>query len=644
MVCWPGSRNLTGKHLKRHPHKWLFALALAGCVIFTQYCTQSAGGSAQPLDTASYTGIHVCAACHQDIYNTFVETGMGKSFDSATKSKSIADFKSFAVFDKNKKFWYTAFWQNSKLFIKEYRLNGKDTTYSRTEQVDYIIGSGQHTNSHLILRQGQLFQAPLTWYNQQKKWDLPPGFEDHNSRFDRQLDIECISCHNALPEMPQGFSNRFTYLPRGIDCERCHGPGSAHVNYWQSKPSDKEVTAQHGKYIINPGKLSNKDLVDVCQRCHLQGDNVLKPGKRFTDFKPGKALKNYFEIYLPVYQDGSEQFDMANHAARMQKSKCYIKSQGGFNCISCHNPHVSVKATNLQRFNNVCNKCHQTQLCTISDAEMKKAQSNCVLCHMPSGGTEDIPHVTVHDHKIAKPHQTKTSSNARLTGLYAVNNSNPDIESQAAAYLTYYEKFEANILYRQKAYELLKTINTPQLWIHYYYQSQNWDKIIVYAKQYNGNEMNTCYRIGKAFEMKDNYQQALIWFNKVIENKGNRAEYFSQAIAVAFKLNDNERADEFIRMGLKDFPSDAMLWNAAGYLEIKRGNLAMAKKHILKSLQFNPDLVSAMENMAQIYLNANEPAIAEDWILKALSINPQKQTLKNALLKISELKTKPAAG
>ena len=39
-------------------------------------------------DSAKYVGMNSCRSCHQDIYNTFIKTGMGSSFGLADKSKS----------------------------------------------------------------------------------------------------------------------------------------------------------------------------------------------------------------------------------------------------------------------------------------------------------------------------------------------------------------------------------------------------------------------------------------------------------------------------------------------------------------------------------------------------------------------------
>src|ERR1043165_1241024 len=87
-------------------------------------------------DTAKYVGMSQCRLCHQDIYNSFNETGMGKSFEHASKEKSAAKFDKHAlVYDKFRDFYYHPFWDGDKMMIMEFRLEGKDTVYKRIEQV-----------------------------------------------------------------------------------------------------------------------------------------------------------------------------------------------------------------------------------------------------------------------------------------------------------------------------------------------------------------------------------------------------------------------------------------------------------------------------------------------------------------------------
>lgn len=116
-------------------------------------------------------------------------------------------------------------------------------------------------------------------------------------------------------------------------------------------------------------------------------------------------LDSIFTVYMPS-QKGDNAFVMAGHAERFQMSACFKGSNKGdltkynadinFTCISCHNPHVSVKKTNQDRFNQTCVSCHQPKTkkskhegCSLS-ASIRGTQT-CVGCHMPSSNTKISP-------------------------------------------------------------------------------------------------------------------------------------------------------------------------------------------------------------------------------------------------------------
>ena len=71
-------------------------------------------------DSAKYVGINTCKLCHQDIYNTFIKTGMGKSFDLASKEKSSADYHTSIVHDKIGNFYYKAFYCKKSISLLEF--------------------------------------------------------------------------------------------------------------------------------------------------------------------------------------------------------------------------------------------------------------------------------------------------------------------------------------------------------------------------------------------------------------------------------------------------------------------------------------------------------------------------------------------
>src|ERR1017187_4967395 len=182
-----------------------FALMAIATLVICFQCSRNGekdtGGNAKDAsqwknlgDSAKYVGMNSCRSCHEAIYQSFIKTGMGRSFGLATRQKSAADFHNNApLYDKYKDLYYQPYWHDTALMVKEYRIFGKDTVYSRTEHINYIIGSGHHTNSHMVNESGYVYQAPFTFYTQQGKWDFPPGFENgYNSRFSREIGEECM--------------------------------------------------------------------------------------------------------------------------------------------------------------------------------------------------------------------------------------------------------------------------------------------------------------------------------------------------------------------------------------------------------------------------------------------------------------------
>src|SRR5690606_3423228 len=165
-----------------------------------------------------YVGMQTCRTCHEAVYQTYIQTGMGQSWDHATKQKSAADYTPghTLIYDKELDFYYHPFWQGDSIYVMEFRLQGKETVHKLIQHIDYVVGSGQHTNSHIFVVNGYAYQAPITFYTQKGTWDLAPGFEKGaNSRFSRVIQMECMSCHNALPEFIHNSQSKYLNIKQG---------------------------------------------------------------------------------------------------------------------------------------------------------------------------------------------------------------------------------------------------------------------------------------------------------------------------------------------------------------------------------------------------------------------------------------------
>ncbi len=576
-------------------------------------------------DTVNYVGISECKNCHFDKFETFKETGMGSSFKPAFLKYSQANFNSIKpIYDSFLNLFYLPFSKDSQIYIMEYRLYENDTIHKRIEKISYIIGSGHHTNSHLIHKKNFLTQAPLTFYTQKGIWDLPPGFENgNNSRFYRKIGLECVTCHNSFSEHEINSENLYQNIPHGISCERCHGPGELHVNSMKiGNPQQLNNT------IINPSKLSWSLQIDVCQRCHLQGNAVLKPNKNFKDFRPGMKLSETFEQFSPLYQN-EDNLVMAAHSERFQMSQCFIESNLNskdlkFTCISCHNPHKSVRKTNVLNFNKTCQNCHQKKKCSENEIKIKENENNCVKCHMPSSGSSDIPHVTVHDHYIRKNYKISKSPK-KLLGLKSINNKNTDDRTWVSAYVSYYEKFEQNKFYLEKGELYAKNLNNNQIenqivLIHLYFIKNEFQKVINLVKDNNNyKEAWTCYRIAKSFQSLNKISEAEYWFNKTIEIQPKNIDFIVQYAALLIKNNKYSKAEKIL-ITAKDYHQENSDYFAyLGIIELQKNNLKLSIEFFNKSIYYNPNNQVSLLPLLKIYNQLGKTKEAER-IKKLLNI------------------------
>lgn len=556
---------------------------------------------------AEYVGSVSCENCHAQQHATYIHTGMGQSFDTASKVKSFADFKNAYIYDSINDLHYKAFWNGEEMMMTEYRLKGADTIHKRTEKISYIIGSGHHTNSHFWMDNGYVYQAPMTWYVQEERWGLPPGYEKNNVRFSRKIEMECMSCHNSLPTMNKQATHKYIDIPKGISCERCHGPGSIHVK--EKMKGIMVDTKNEADYtIVNPKRLPWELQIDICQRCHLQGNAVLKPGKSFEDFRPGMPLSDIMQVYLPVYDNPNHPFVMASHAERFKMSECFTQSNTdsigkynpdmNFTCINCHNPHVSVRETNISKFNSECSKCHggkdELQLCSAPKVDLDKANNNCVECHMPLTGSADIPHVAIHDHYIRKPKEY-IKEEGKLVGLKSINGGENGDKELLKAYLTYFEKFDSKTFYSKQADKYAKKVGVEEfnpLNVHYWYNKQNYKKVVSLAKEVDVNMVDnhfTAYQIAQSLYNELEYSQSLKWYNRSLSLKPLNVEYRIAKTQVLLELNKAIEAQKELDFIFKEQNKNSQAYYLRGILMLQKGSRTRAKQNFIEVLKLNPD-------------------------------------------------------
>src|SRR5262249_42400012 len=128
----------------------------------------------------AYVGDAACAACHATHADSYHQHPMGRSLAPVGEDTPIEAFDESA---------HNPFDRLSTHFVVERRPGGMVHRAQRRDaqgqvvaedvaRVGFVLGSGTRGRSYLVNQDGYLFMSPVSWYTQQKGWDLSPGFEN----------------------------------------------------------------------------------------------------------------------------------------------------------------------------------------------------------------------------------------------------------------------------------------------------------------------------------------------------------------------------------------------------------------------------------------------------------------------------------
>ena len=436
------------------------ALMLAGSMLMRQAgsaqtkvesSANSASDSQSALSRSSdgYAGSQACSRCHLEIYRKFSQTSMGRSMSLVTPA-SIVGIASSATYlheKLNRKF--EVYVDSGKLYQSESPADGKES-FKDAHQIEWTIGAGVNGFGAIIQKDNYLFQAPLSFYSKPKSWAPSPGYEYVDLGFNRPITAGCIFCHSGRPNSVAGTNGKFESTPfseLAIGCEKCHGPGAAHIQAMHAS-TGKRSTNPHilDSTIVNPARLTPYLADNICMACHQTGDvRILKQGKTFADIRPGKPLDETLSILMiPPTREAPPTADHVEHYYSMTLSKCYRASKGSMSCITCHDPHVEpTKEEAPAYFAAKCLTCHTNQSCQLP-LETRAHQTpanNCIGCHMPKRDIQVISHSSATNHRIVAtadepfPDVTFSQTTSALPDLIHVNPA-PGKQADALPLLT----------------------------------------------------------------------------------------------------------------------------------------------------------------------------------------------------------------
>jgi len=370
------------------------------------------------LVTDGYVDDARCARCHEEIAASYAHLGMGRSFHVPGPENAVGDFSpEGGLFHHEASGMHYRMWhdESGRMWMRQHELDAEGNEINAIDvEVHFGVGSGNHARTYLHRSpSGELWELPVSWYTK-GGWNMSPGFDhaDHQ-RLGRQVTRECMFCHNAYPAVPEGSDmlgqpDAFPEtLPSGIGCQRCHGPGAAHVELaYSADATDEEIRNS----ILDPTDLSPALAEDVCLQCHMQPtsrlSSLVRPFPRGDfSYRPGEPLGDYLvHIDFDIPPDHPA-FEVNHHAYRLQASPCW-QGPGSPGCLDCHDPHRKLTSTEIvERTRTSCLSCHGPVDCRVEEVMQvpRTEAQDCASCHMPTRFTSDAIHVEVTDHLIQNP-------------------------------------------------------------------------------------------------------------------------------------------------------------------------------------------------------------------------------------------------
>jgi tetratricopeptide (TPR) repeat protein len=512
-------------------------------------------------------GSQVCSRCHAEIYRKYSATSMSRSSGKAGASPLRESFERATFSDAVLGAQYRIS-ETAGAFRLEFSRSESGAKGQR--MLEWFVGSGRVGRSYISSLDGFLFQAPVSYFSRGAKWDLSPGYQQHQFiHLTRAVGVGCLQCHASRLQPVAGTQNRFTtppFLEGGVSCERCHGPGKNHV---AAMTSGK----RKGSEIVNPAKLEPARRDSVCAQCHLTGAARIVRAKA-DYYQPGKLLSDYASYFVWSGPDASS-MSANSHFEKLQQSACKGASGDRLWCGSCHDPHTEPAETARATFyRSRCQKCHQPAACRENPETRSKAQDDCIACHMPKGEVRDTEHAVFTDHTIprrGRPPAATSGSDRSLTSFWKAPVDDRDLGLALATVAG------ADSRLRQRAFDLL--------------------------------------RKSEARDPKDILILAQL------------AQFYDQSGDEAAAMGLSER---IIRLD----PAQVAVAVNLGTYYIKRGRAREAMRLWTDALSRNPGLTSVRMNLAVAQYQGGDRAGAEATVLKLLEYDPDQETARQLLSEI----------
>lgn len=475
--------------------------------------------------------------------------------------------------------------------------------FQQGRTLPYRIGAGVKAMSFVAESSGRWFFAPIEYYTG-KGWDpAPQEFGATPSGLHHAITGECISCHSDTPAPAVYPLNALAdFRPKPLGCVTCHGSGVEHVELMH-----KGETAEANLKILYPGDLSSALQLDLCARCHLEGDARIEFDLHSPHPAPGESLREHRAVM--VAKEASDDFSFVSQVRRLALSECFQNSPE-MTCTTCHNPHLPPRLQDTATRVKACLDCHSE----VKEHGNASAGEDCISCHMPQRKPYDLQAVEISDHKIGvHPRRSKVETGFRsiesLSGEWEVFRYRASDgtglaaqELQALDAMTLAEKG-----FLERAVAQFDALPAPGELASYL--------PILQLPQFHFLRGRTLTTAGRTSDAIRAYRDALYFAPAMPEAKIN----------LAWLLIDEEQLEEAEALAQETaalFPAAEAPWNVLFLIASKREDQKALADAATASLERQPDQPRLLQALGRIYLASGHFSTARDHLADAFRLDP----------------------
>ena len=243
---------------------WVLAAVAAGVLLaavawqLTRAPTPAPSSAVATRVVASFAGSPACKSCHPQQFAAWTSSQHARAMQHATAETVRGDFSdaTFTYQGVTSNF----FRRDGKYFVRTDGPDGKLADF----EVKYTFGVEPLQQYLVELPGGRLQALALSWDTRPKeaggqRWfrqypDEKIDFRDelHWTRRGQNWNFMCADCHSSqvakgYDATKDAFATHWNEI--SVGCESCHGPGSAHVAWADSKSADpgKGLTVAAGR-------------------------------------------------------------------------------------------------------------------------------------------------------------------------------------------------------------------------------------------------------------------------------------------------------------------------------------------------------------------------------------------------------------